>query len=88
MKLTYYQDPGHGWIATTNAMIQKLGIAGKISQYSYTDGDRVFLEEDLDAYHLVNALRATGEPIEIVESFSKTDSFIRRLPRFNKDSAQ
>lgn len=88
MRLSYFQDPGHGWIATTNDMIQKLGIADKISRYSYTDGESVYLEEDLDAYHLVNALRAAGEPFEIVEFFSNTDSFIRRLPRFNKDSAQ
>ena len=83
MRLTYFQDPGHGWIATTRAMVQKLGIADKVSSYSYTDGDSVYLEEDCDAGLFVNALRATGEPVEIVESFSNSDSFIRRLPHYN-----
>ncbi len=82
MKIKYFQDPAHGWLAVPVTLVYRLGIEGKISGYSYTDGDRAFLEEDRDAALLVNALRAAGEQFEIVESFTNRDSFIRRLPRW------
>lgn len=82
MKIKYFQDPAHGWIAVPVTLVYKLGVEGKISAYSYTDGDRAFLEEDCDASILLDALRAAGEPFEIVESFTNRESFIRRLPRW------
>jgi len=82
MKIKYFQDPGHGWFAVPATLVFRLGIAEKISTYSYTDGDRAFLEEDCDAALLLDALRAAGEPFEIVPSFTNRESRIRRLPRW------
>ena len=45
----YHTDPGHGWFAVKRSELVKLNIADKITPYSYTKGQTVYLEEDLDA---------------------------------------
>ena len=49
MKLTYYQDPGHGWVKVPRKLLTELGVADKVSSFSYQRGDFVYLEEDCDA---------------------------------------
>ena len=83
LTLDYVQDPGHGWIAADVQGLRALGIADKISSYSYRDGDLVWLEEDCDAPLFVGALRKAGIPFTIVETHTRGDAFIRRLPRFS-----
>lgn len=63
MKLKYYQDPGHGWVAVKRSLVEQLGIAKAITPYSYQNGQTVYLEEDLDAHRLVEALKARGETV-------------------------
>lgn len=46
---TFYNDPGHGWLAVPVIELIALGIAGKISAFSYRKGDTAYLEEDCDA---------------------------------------
>lgn len=58
--LQFFSDPGHGWVRFPKARLVKLGIANKISSYSYQRGANAFLEEDCDVTTLVNALRARG----------------------------
>ena len=48
-KYIFHQDPGHGWVEVPMAELRLLGIAGKITPYSYRIGNRAFLEEDCDA---------------------------------------
>lgn len=60
IKLKFFSDPGHGWVRFPKARLIKLGIADKISTYSYQRGDNAFLEEDCDVTVLVNALKAQG----------------------------
>ena len=36
-KYTFYEDPGHGWLAVPMEQLVKLGIADKISSCSYRD---------------------------------------------------
>jgi len=50
---TFHSDPGHGWLAVPIDEVTQLGLA--ISNYSYTDGATVYLEEDLDATAFLNA---------------------------------
>lgn len=57
---TYHEDPGHGWIEVPMQELYALGIAAKITPYSYRNGDTAFLEEDDDADTLLKALRAQG----------------------------
>lgn len=45
----YHTDPGHGWFAVKLTELRKLGIADKITPFSYVRGGTAYLEEDLDA---------------------------------------
>jgi hypothetical protein len=56
MRLLCYTDAGHGWFKVDRALLEKLGIAGDISPYSYQRNGSVYLEEDCDAGHLFRAL--------------------------------
>ena len=53
----FYEDPAHGWLKVSIAELQSLGIANKISGYSYINGNNAFLEEDCDAQVFVDAKR-------------------------------
>jgi hypothetical protein len=82
LTLDYIQDPGHGWIAADLPMLRRLGIAGTISTYSYRDGDLCWLEDDCDAPRFIAALGKAGIRYRIVETHTRGDAWIRRLPRF------
>jgi hypothetical protein len=51
----WISDPGHGWLAVPVSEVKRLGIAARISGYSYIGSDRkglagyALLEEDCDA---------------------------------------
>lgn len=51
----FYEDPGHGWLAVKRAELIALGIAEKITAYSYQRGATVYLEEDCDADTFIKA---------------------------------
>lgn len=80
MKITYFQDPGHGWLAVPLPTLTEWGITP--SRYSYRDGATAYLEEDCDAGLFMRAAKDRGVSVELVESHSNGDSFIRSLPRF------
>lgn len=64
---TYFTDPGHGWLRVKHAELRALGIANKISPYSYMKGDYVYLEEDCDMATFMRAkgwLQENGRTIE------------------------
>lgn len=82
LTLDYVQDPGHGWISADIHQIQSLGLAEKISRYSYRDGDLAWLEEDCDGPIFIRALEKAGIPFRVVETHTRGDAFIRRLPQF------
>lgn len=76
----YHNDPAHGWIETTRAELVRLGIAGKVTHYSYQDGERVYLEEDCDAALLLEAItRIDNLTWKLTDRYEDGDSFIRRL---------
>lgn len=80
MKLTYFQDPGHGWVAVPLSVLSDWGI--NPSGYSYRDAGFGYLEEDCDAALFMRAAQARGVAVELTERHSNGDSFIRNLPRF------
>ena len=82
MKIKFYSDPGHGWGAVKRKVLFDLGIADKISLYSYQKGDTVYLEEDCDLAELVRALKLKGEPVEWNERSTNNYSPIRNYARF------
>jgi hypothetical protein len=52
--------PGHAWARFPKARLVKLGIADKITPYSYQNGTNAFLEEDCDLSTLLAVLKAKG----------------------------
>jgi len=82
MQLTMHSDPGHGWLEVPRGLLDTLGIAGDISDYSYIRGDRAFLEEDCDASRFVEAMKAAGQTFTVKGSHIDRDHWIRNLSRF------
>lgn len=81
--LTYHVDPGHGWVETPAALIDRLGILDQISEYSYFDFDRqvYYLEEDCDASLLVETLKANGIEYVFHEKEYHKTAPLTRFPR-------
>jgi hypothetical protein len=65
-KYRFISDPGHGWLEVPGHEIAKLGIADKISEYSYVHGKMVYLEEDCDAKIFIDAKGLTVADIVYV----------------------
>lgn len=80
--IKYYTDPGHGWGAVKRKVLDQLGIAHKITQYSYQKGGTVYLEEDLDLSTLVTALAIKGEVVEYKQKHTNKYSPIRNYDIF------
>jgi hypothetical protein len=77
VKIKVFADPGHAWARFPKARLKKLGIADKITSYSYQKGTNVFLEEDCDLSTLVTALKTHGFTVEFIESHTNRTSKIR-----------
>ena len=60
IKIKVFADPGHAWARFPKSRLVKLGIADKITPYSYQNGANAFLEEDYDLGILVQALQDRG----------------------------
>ena len=71
----FYSDAGHGWLCVSKKKLVKLGIADKVSGFSYVRNDNVFLEEDADAPLFLNEMKKHGFSYDI-----------KRLPTTNKTS--
>ena len=56
----FYEDPSHGWMRVPKKDLVALGIADKISEFSFMDGDHAYLEEDADFGILLDAMRQRG----------------------------
>ena len=82
--LTFISDPGHGWLEVPMQMVRDLGIAHKISGYSYVDKSKAmaYLEEDCDADVFMRAAAIAGIELTTKHSECRGDAFVRRLPRF------
>jgi len=57
----FYSDPGHGWLKVSKKELEYLGIADKITPYSYMRGAYAYLEEDCDVTTFVEILKKTGD---------------------------
>jgi hypothetical protein len=77
ISIKVFADPGHAWARIPKAKLVQLGIADKISTYSYQNGANAFLEEDCDLSVLVVALRDRGYEIKFNESHANKQSKIR-----------
>jgi hypothetical protein len=82
MNITHYCDPGHGWMKVSKALLVKLGIADKISGYSYQRKDMAYLEEDCDAGLLLKTLDLKGINWAIKTAHTNRMSRIRNYQRY------
>lgn len=82
MKLKFYTDPGHGWVAVKRKLLTEYGVADKITSYSYQKGDTVYLEEDCDASTLITQIALKGIVIEYDERHTDRRSPIRNYESY------
>ncbi len=88
MIITIYADAGHAWGKVNKALLNKLGIADKISHYSYMREDKAYLEEDVDLIMLFDALDAQGIKYRIEDRFSHKTSKIRSYDAYKREGEQ
>ena len=79
--LNYWTDPGHGWLAVDRADLEALGIADRVSPYSYQRAGRVYLEEDCDMPLYLDAAKAAGWRVTFTEKHEDPTP-IREFSRF------
>ena len=70
-KLTFYADPGHGWLEVDRSDLDALGIIDKVSRYSYSKGEKAYLEEDCDAGLFIETAKGNGWTINIQEMYQE-----------------
>ena len=86
MILTYFQDPGHGWLRIKRQEAQRiLGESfSQITPHSYQKGDWIYLEEDQDAHLLIQAIK--DQKLELIytirEQHCNNESTIRHFDSF------
>lgn len=66
--LTFYADPGHGWLEVPDYLLNAVMSPAEISHYSYRKGDTVYLEEDADAPRFLAHAKEQGYDISIIEN--------------------
>jgi hypothetical protein len=84
-KFKFYSDPGHGWLRVPYSELERLDIADKITHYSYTKGDNVFLEEDCDMSTYMRAKNALNETVDIQVIRCNRQSRIRGYEKYRGD---
>jgi hypothetical protein len=77
LKLNYFTDPGHGWVSVKLQTLIDLGIADKVSHYSYMRGLSAYLEEDCDLGLLYQACDSRGFKIDLTTKHTNKRSPIR-----------
>lgn len=80
--LLVFEDPGHAWVRFSKKRLAELGIADKITSFSYQNGNNAFLEEDYDLSILANALRERGYEIKYNTNRTNRSSKIRNFDRY------
>ena len=79
---TAYTDSGHGWARVPRKLLVELGIADKITPFSFQRGEFVYLEEDCDLSTFVDAYRATGKDIKFKSLYTHKRSKIRSYDHY------
>jgi hypothetical protein len=90
-RYTLHSDPAHGWLEVTIAELAALGIADRISGYSYQsrDGLTAYLEEDGDLTRFalakgINSVLLKDWTEGVQFNYCDYDSPIRALPRYGR----
>jgi len=81
----FYTDPGHGWGKVPIKLLINLGIADKISTFSYTRNGFAFLEEDCDLPLFIKKLNTIGVTPKFKPQHTDRNSRIRNYPYYRKE---
>ena len=82
-----YEDAGHAWMKVKKDLLHKMGIADKITAYSYERGEYAYLEEDCDLTTFYNRYKDMyGVDIKFRRHYSDT-SRIRGYNDYNYSRA-
>lgn len=80
-----YADPGHAWAAVKVKFLEELGIADKITPFSYIKGKTAYLEEDCDLSTFVEAYQAKfGQKPVFIEKHTNNSSPIRSYSSYRR----
>jgi hypothetical protein len=85
LQYTWHCDAGHAWLEVSIDEIRALNITDLISEYSYVNGETVYLEEDCDAGIFLECLKAKlprHEAVTYIAKHTTGDSPIRRYRRW------
>ena len=89
LKLNWYADPGHAWLRVEASELITLGIADKVSRYSYMGRNcqYAYLEEDCDAGLYIRARDPEG-PIDWDHTEYVTDfnTGVRSMPHYDYET--
>lgn len=78
----FHCDPGHAWLEVNIHTLTSVGLEPQdFTDYSYRDGDVLYLEEDCDAPKFLGKWSQMHGKPDICESYTNSDSRIRSLPR-------
>jgi hypothetical protein len=83
VKLLHYVDPGHSWLRVPLKMLKKLGIANKISSFSYQRTEYAYLEEDSDMTVFMKAMEDKGQKVVFVVRRTDRESRIRNYGSYD-----
>jgi hypothetical protein len=83
VKLLHYVDPGHSWLRVPLKMLKKLGLANKISSFSYQRTEYAYLEEDCDMTVFMKAMEVKGQKVVFVTRRTDRESRIRNYGSYD-----
>ena len=86
IKKFFHSDSGHGWLAVKRKEVEQLGIADKVSKFSYVKGKTVYLEEDTDVGLFLNAAKAAGLEVEVKDAKPVKRSNIRGFSAYSVEA--
>ena len=87
MPYTFHTDPGHGWLEVPIKDCARIGLSlDDFSEYSYRDGNTLFLEEDCDMAVFIKAWRCSMDLHGPAISWPSSDTLIniRELDRIGE----
>lgn len=76
-------DSTHSYTKVPVAELQRVGVADKITKFSFIKGNMAYLEEDTDLSTFQQARADEGKPITTVEIMRKNCSRIRAYSAYN-----
>jgi hypothetical protein len=82
-----YSDAGHAWGKVKRQVLVNLGLADKVSTYSYQYKDNVYLEEDCDLPLLCSTLMALDTRIKFIEKHTNRNSRVRSYSHYSTGNA-